>query len=91
MPKLGLQNNYAERTGTSFNLAAALAWLLTLLTCGFLVKYVEIRGFLIEHGLNFLPGNFIGIEIWFVSLPGWIAAAVLYAVLSKLMQQRVRT
>jgi len=31
----------------------------------------------------------IGTEIYFVSLPGWFVAAVLYVVLSKLYQQKV--
>jgi len=38
--------------------------------------------------LNQCPG--IELEIFFVSLPGWFVAAVLYVVLSKLYQKNVR-
>ena len=47
-----------------------------------------LRDFLAERGLNVLPTNFEGIQIWFVSLPGWFLAAALYIVLSKLYQRR---
>jgi purine-cytosine permease-like protein len=34
MPKFGLRDRFAERTGINFNWAAALAWVLTLAICG---------------------------------------------------------
>jgi purine-cytosine permease-like protein len=34
MPKFGLRDRFAERTGVDFNWAAALAWVLTLAICG---------------------------------------------------------
>ena len=33
--------------------------------------------------------NYAGVQIYFVSLPGWFVAAVLYVVLSKLYQKKV--
>jgi purine-cytosine permease-like protein len=33
--------------------------------------------------------NYAGVQIFFVSLPGWFAAAILYIVLSKLYQKKV--
>lgn len=66
--RLGLANNYAERSGTSFNAAAGLAWLLALLVCG---------------ALNAV----LGVEIYFLALPGWIMAGVLYVVLSAVLQR----
>jgi purine-cytosine permease-like protein len=68
--RLGLQNNYAERSGRTFNWAAGLTWFLTLGVCAVLVQ-------------------FVGIEIFFVSLPGWFAATILYIVLSKLYQTKL--
>jgi purine-cytosine permease-like protein len=68
MRKFGLEPGYAERTGSGFNWAAALAWFITLGACWWLVN----RGY---------------IEIYFVSLPGWFFASVLYIVLSKLFQR----
>ena len=34
--------------------------------------------------------KYAGIQIYFVSLPGWFVAAVLYIVISKFYQQKVR-
>jgi purine-cytosine permease-like protein len=87
MPRLGLASNYAELSQTTFNWAAGLTWFLTLGACWFLVKYAAIREFLAEQNLDFLPANFGGVEIWFVSLPGWFAAAALYIVLSRILQR----
>jgi len=70
--KFGLESNYAELSGKSFNWAAGGTWLLTLLAAALLVK-------------------FAGVEIYFVSLPGWFFAAVLYIVLSKFYQQKIRS
>jgi purine-cytosine permease-like protein len=69
LPKLGLQNNYAEASGTQFNWAAGITWFATLGLCAWLV----LRG---------------GVQIFFVSLPGWFFAAFLYVLLSKLYQRK---
>jgi purine-cytosine permease-like protein len=71
LKKFGLQSNYAEISGKSFNWAAGLAWVLTLGTCFYLVRYA-------------------GIQIFFVSLPGWFVAAVLYVCISKIYQKKIR-
>ncbi len=68
--KFGLENYYAEKGGTTFNAAAGVAWILTLVICIALVLYG-------------------GIEIYFVSLPGWFIAAALYIVVSKLYQKKL--
>jgi purine-cytosine permease-like protein len=74
--RLGLQDSYAEKSGISFNWAAGLTWFITLGTCLALVKSgIEINGF--------KP-----FQIYFVSLPGWFVAAVLYIVLSFIVQKR---
>ena len=67
--KMGLQENYAERTGSSFNLSVALTWGLTLALC---------------LGLNV----FLDIDIFFLGLPGWFAAVIIYLVASKLLQRK---
>ena len=68
MRRLGLQPFYAEATGKPFNVAAAIAWGVTL--CGCLA--LALSGTL---------------EIFFVSLPGWFAAAVLYLLSSAVIQK----
>lgn len=35
--------------------------------------------------------QYAGVQIYFVSLPGWFVAAVLYVVLSKLYQKKVHS
>jgi purine-cytosine permease-like protein len=70
MPKLGMSDRYAARTGIKINVAALLTWTLTLIACVLLVLYG-------------------GIQIFFVSLPGWFAAIVLYIVLSKMFQRPI--
>jgi purine-cytosine permease-like protein len=67
--RLGFQDNYAQRSGISFNWAAGLTWFITLAVCAALVQYG-------------------GIAIFFVSLPGWFVAAILYVVLSHWFQRR---
>ncbi len=68
--KLGLQNNYAEVSGTQFNWAAGITWFVTLGICIWLV----LKG---------------GVQIYFVSLPGWFIAAILYILLSKIYQRKL--
>jgi len=70
-PKLGFQNNYAERSGITFNWAAGLTWFVTLAVCTLLVFYG-------------------GVQIFFVSLPGWFVAAALYILLSKTLQRKAQ-
>lgn len=67
-PRLGLSQNHAEKTGDSFNWAAAAAWVLTLI----------VAGWLVQTGRT---------QIYFVSLPGWFIAAVIYIVGSRLYQK----
>jgi purine-cytosine permease-like protein len=67
--KFGLQSNYAEISKKTFNWAAGLAWIVTLVICWSLV----------------LAGV---IQIYFVSLPGWFMAALLYVVVSAIYQRR---
>jgi len=69
--KLGMESNYAEKSGKHFNIAAGAAWIVTLAIAFLLVKYA-------------------GIQIYFVSLPGWFVAAILYIVVSKFYQQKIR-
>lgn len=68
--KFGLHSNYAEVSKKTFNLAAGVAWLVTLVICASLV----------------LAGV---IQIYFVSLPGWFMAAVLYVVVSAIYQRKI--
>ncbi|MHC4722292.1 MAG: purine-cytosine permease family protein [Planctomycetota bacterium] len=70
--KFGLQSNYAQLRSKTFNLAAALAWFVTLGTAWALVK-------------------FAGVQIFFVSLPGWFVAAIIYIAVSKIYQQKVHS
>ena len=90
MRRLGLMPSYAESSGTPFNWAAGLTWFLTLGACWFAVKYGAVQKFFASRGVTVLPADFKGVEIWFVSLPGWFAAAVLYIALSALFQRRRR-
>jgi len=87
--KFGLQSNYAALSRKTFNWAAGLTWLLTLALCTLLVKYTSMQGFLSERGIDWLPTDFGGVQIFFVSLPGWFVAAVLYLLLSALYQKKV--
>ncbi|MCA9184021.1 MAG: hypothetical protein KDA99_00330, partial [Planctomycetales bacterium] len=49
--RLGLQDNYAQRSGSDFNLAAAVAWFATLAICALLVKVFQVEIFFVG-----LPG-----------------------------------
>jgi purine-cytosine permease-like protein len=62
MPKFGLRDRFAERTGLDFNWAAALAWVLTLAICGG-IAYVR------PDLLYFvsLPGWFLAAAIYIVA------------------------
>ena len=67
LPKMGMKSNYAEVSGKSFSIAAAAAWVLTLV---------------FSIWLNW----FVGIEIFFLGLPGWFVAAGVYLVASRIIQ-----
>lgn len=69
LPKLGLKDEYAERSGSHFNIAVAATWVLTLFICVILNLSV-------------------GIEIFFLGLPGWFIAVVIYVVASRIVQGR---
>ena len=66
--RFGFRPFYAEASGVGVNWAAAVAWLVTLGVCTWLVQA--------GHS-----------QIYFVSLPGWFIAAVLYILLSRLLQK----
>lgn len=75
LPKLGLRSDFAEHSGTNFNWAAGIAWLATLAVCLALWwSDWEICGF--------RP-----FQIYFVSLPGWFVAALLYILVSGIIQR----
>jgi len=94
--KFGLQSSYAERSGKLFNWAAGLAWLVTLSVCTILVKMSAIIDWLVGQGIISLSERVVWIketftvQIYFVSLPGWFVAALLYIVLSVLYQKKIR-
>jgi purine-cytosine permease-like protein len=91
LARFGLRPNHAEFSGKSINWAAGLTWLLTLITCLFLVQYTSIRQWLVNGGLDILPAEFAGVQLYFVSLPGWFVAAGLYLVLSRFFQRNAAT
>jgi len=92
--RLGLRRNYAEQAGISFNWAAAGAWLVTLAVClamvllGPTIAWLEAKDLLVLGASTKQFLERFNVQIYFVSLPGWFVAAVLYIVLSKLYQRR---
>jgi cytosine permease len=69
--KWGLTPNYAEATGSQFNWAVALTWLLAMLT-SYVLYVVTASDF-----------------FFFMAIPGWCIAAILYYLLSKSLQKNV--
>lgn len=65
---LNLMPEYASKAGISFNRAAAITWVLTIIVC---------------IALN----TWGGIEIFFLGLPGWFVAVIVYVVSSKILQR----
>jgi purine-cytosine permease-like protein len=61
MPKLGLKDRYAERVGSSFNLAAAAAWVVTIVVCGGIAYVRPDLLFFVS-----LPGWFLASAIYIV-------------------------
>ncbi len=78
LKKLKLKDNFAERSGTAFSMPAAIAWIATLVICLGLVN----SGY--EMASGFKP-----FQIYFVSLPGWFIAALLYIVVSGIVQHGI--
>jgi purine-cytosine permease-like protein len=70
LKKLGLRDEFAERTGSVFNLAALLTWALTLAACLAAIRF---------WGADYM---------FFVSLPGWFLAVVLYVGLTAILNRR---
>jgi purine-cytosine permease-like protein len=75
LEKLGLRRNFAEHSGTDFYWAAGIAWLATLAIC-FALWWSDLQLF------GFKP-----FQIYFVSLPGWFIAALLYILASAVIQR----
>ncbi|MDH5398730.1 MAG: hypothetical protein OEX02_11315 [Cyclobacteriaceae bacterium] len=71
-PKMGLTSDYALKNKKNFNMAAALAWILTLMACWFI-------------------NELWGVEIFFLGLPGWFIAALLYIIISHAYQKKIIT
>lgn len=69
-----LEDDYAERHGIDFHWAPAVAWIATLAICVALV----VAGPTINGCRPF--------QIYFVSLPGWFVAALLYVAVSAVVQ-----
>jgi len=61
MRKFGLQDRFAERTGRSFNWAAAGAWIGTLLVCGWLAQSGRMEIFFVG-----LPGWFLAAALYII-------------------------
>ncbi|MCC9135600.1 purine-cytosine permease family protein [Pontibacter silvestris] len=66
IPKLNLKSNYASVTNSSFNVAAGVTWVATLLFCLFLNFYQGIEIF------------FLGLPGWFVAAALYIILSKLY-------------
>jgi purine-cytosine permease-like protein len=60
-PKVGLRSYYAEKTGASFNWAAAAAWFITLGVATWLVRSGSMQIFFVS-----LPGWFIAAALYLV-------------------------
>lgn len=69
IPKLGMEDFYAEKKGIKFNLAAGITWF-SLLAAAFVVW------------------KFGGVEVYFLPVPAWILAVIIYVLLSKLYQKK---
>lgn len=67
--KWGLSPDYAEEAGLSVNWAVAITWLLSMLICYVVYRWVNADFF------------------FFMAIPGWIVAAGLYVVSSRLLQK----
>ena len=93
--KFGMESSYAELSKRTFNWAAGLAWFVTLTICLILVQLGWIIDKLVAWGvfdmsdrLQWIKDTFT-VQIFFVSLPGWFVAAILYIILSKFYQKKI--
>ena len=68
LPRLNMKSDFAEYFQKSWNPAAAIAWVLTLVSC---------------LSINL----FFGMEIFFLGLPGWFIASLLYVTCSLALQK----
>ncbi len=66
--KLGLKDNFAERSGTPFNWAAGIAWLATLAICLTLVK----------SGNPWFQIYFVSLPGWFIASALYIGVSAFY-------------
>jgi purine-cytosine permease-like protein len=66
--RLGLKDNFAERSGTAFNWAAGIAWLATLAICLSLVK----------SGNPWFQIYFVSLPGWFIASALYILISVFY-------------
>ena len=57
---------------------------------GKLFNWAAGAAWLVTLGVCLLLVKYAGIDIYFVSLPGWFVAAVLYVVISKFYQKKIR-
>ncbi len=78
MPRIGLKDRFAERSGTAFNWAAGAAWIATLAICLFLNFNKEALAGYVN------PDMF---QIYFLLLPAWFIAGLLYIASSILLQK----
>ncbi|MEM6799656.1 MAG: hypothetical protein AAF589_09090, partial [Planctomycetota bacterium] len=75
MDRFGLNDEYAERSGASFNVAVLVAWLLPVFVGLYLIFYVFEQG----------------TDAAYCVIPAWVACGVLYLGLSKVMQKSPST
>jgi cytosine permease len=68
-PRIGLQSNLAVVKNLTFNIAALVTWLGSLLACYLIAKTT-------------------GLEIFFLGLPGWFLAALIYIISSYAYQKK---
>ena len=68
-PRIGLQSNLAAVKNLTFNIAALITWLGSLLACYLIAKTT-------------------GLEIFFLGLPGWFLAALIYIFSSYAYQKK---
>jgi purine-cytosine permease-like protein len=61
MRKFGLQDRFAERAGLSFNWAAGVAWIATLIVCGYLAYTGRVEVYFVS-----LPGWFLAAALYVV-------------------------
>jgi purine-cytosine permease-like protein len=90
-PKLGLQPNFAAKTGVTISWPAAVAWIGAMIFSVFNFGKEHIP-YLRDHLAGRLPGfiaNFTSDPIFLV-LPEWFVAVVLYIVFSFIQQKNSR-